>query len=146
MLASEVEARLIEAEAALRAGSASWLTTLNALRTDGTFETTAATPPDTVWHAGSGGVDGLDMLADPGTAAGRVDLLFRERAFWLFLTGHRQGDLRRLIRQYGRFENTVYPIGLYSPLNGNYGADVVVQVPTLEFVNPLYAGCISRGA
>ena len=36
---------------------------------------------------------------DPGDAVGRENLLFRERAFWLFLTGHRMGDLRRLISQ-----------------------------------------------
>ena len=31
-----------------------------------------------------------------------MDLLFSERAFWMFATGHRLGDMRRLIRQYGR--------------------------------------------
>ena len=39
VLASGVEARLIEAEAALEAGDAGWLATLNALRTDGTYDT-----------------------------------------------------------------------------------------------------------
>jgi len=60
-------------------------------------------PDSSSWSAGSGGVAELAALTDPGTAEARVDLLFRERAFWFFLTGHRQGDLRRLIRQYGRF-------------------------------------------
>ena len=48
-----------------------------------------------------------------GVAAGRVDLLFRERAFNLFLTGHRVGDLRRLMYQYGRAPETVLPTGPY---------------------------------
>jgi len=60
------EARLIEAEAALAAGSSTWLTILNTLRTT---------------------VPGLTPLTDPGTPAGRVDLLFAERGFWLYGTG-----------------------------------------------------------
>jgi hypothetical protein len=116
VLASGVEARLIEAEAALQAGDpATWLATLNALRTDGTFDVTPMSPPDTMWHAGGAAAAGLAPLADPGTAGGRVDLLFRERAFWLYLTGYRQGDLRRLIRQYGRTPDQVYPTGLGMP-------------------------------
>jgi hypothetical protein len=79
VLASGVEARLIEAEALLRAGDASGaLQRLNALR--------ATTP-------------GLAPLTLQPTTAGQVDQLFRERAFWLFATGHRHGDLRRLVRQ-----------------------------------------------
>jgi len=75
-----------------------------------------------------------------------VDLLFRERAFWLFLTGHRQGDLRRLIRQYGRSQSDVYPIGLYLNTAFSFGSDVTMPIPGSEFANPLYTGCISRGA
>jgi len=103
-------------------------------------------PPcsDTVWYRG------LAPLTDPGASLSgqaaidaRVDLLFRERAFWLFITGHRQGDLRRLIRQYGRLPNSVYPTGSYG--NGlEYGSTVVLTVP--EQSNPLYEGCINHGA
>ena len=53
---------------------------------------------------------GLDTLVDPGTADSRLDLLYRERAFWLLRTGHRLGDLRRLIRNYGRSAETVFPL------------------------------------
>ena len=61
------EARLIEAEAALAAGDVTtWLAKLNGLRTT---------------------VAGLTPLTDPGTAAGRIDLLFSERGFWLYGTG-----------------------------------------------------------
>ena len=45
---------------------------------------------------------GLDPLPTPGNRDAAVDQLFSERAFWLFATGHRLGDMRRLIRQYGR--------------------------------------------
>lgn len=127
VLASGIEARLIEAETALKSGSDTWLAILNDLRTNG-------------------GVGGLAPLTDPGTSAARVDMLFRERAFWLFLTGHRQGDLRRLIRQYGRRQEDVYPTGTYRGISV-YGADVNVPVPAQEASsNPYFHGCLNRGA
>jgi hypothetical protein len=151
VLADGIEARLIEAEAQLHADDASWLATLNALRTDGTFDTQPdpvdTTQTDTLWHAGSGGVAGLAPLSDPGTPEARVDLVFRERAYWLFLTGHRQGDLRRLVREYGRDSESVYPTGSYPGVFGAYGGDVTAPVPGDErVINPLYTGCRSRGA
>src|SRR5205807_2635254 len=91
-LVDGLEARLIAAEAELSANNvAGWLDSLNSLRAGNGLAASDA--------ARSGG---LAVLADPGTAAGRVDLMFSERAFWLFATGHRLGDLRRLVRQYGR--------------------------------------------
>jgi hypothetical protein len=75
-----------------------------------------------------------------------VNLLFRERGFWLFLTGQRQGALRRLIRQYGRTQETVYPIGAHPPTGLPYGEDVTLPIPILEYVNPLFTGCLSREA
>jgi hypothetical protein len=124
-LTSGVEARLIEAEAQLAAGGP-WLATLNALR---------ATVP------------GLAPLADPGTAAGRVNLLFRERALWLFGTGHRLGDLRRLVRQYGRPVTSVYPSGAYVK-GGDYGTDVNFPIPQSEENNPGFsrAACVTTQA
>ena len=138
-LANGIEARLIEAEAAMQRGdAATWLTTLNTLRTDGT-------QTGGVYNPGTGGVAGLAPLTDPGTAAARVDLTFRERAFWLYFTGHRLGDLRRLIRQYGRSQDTVFPTGPYKN-NGNYGTDVNVAVPSGENNNPNFHGCLDRDA
>jgi hypothetical protein len=155
VLASGVEARLIEAEAALHAGDVStWLTTLNALRTDGSFTTAPSSDPasvgviDTIWNAGTGGVAGLSPLSDPGTDSARVTLLFTERAYWLFLTGERQGDLRRLVRNYGRDPETVYPTGAY-PIGAQlpqYGRAVSVNIPQDEYLNPKFTGCLSRGA
>jgi hypothetical protein len=99
------------------------------------------------WNAGSGGVSGLAPLVDPGSDSGRVSLLFGERAYWLYLTGHRQGDLRRLIRQYGRDQSTVYPIGIYfGPGVGIYGSDVTAPIPYTETPNPLFHGCFDRNA
>jgi len=149
VLASGLEARLIEAEAALAANDASWLAKLNALRTDGTFSTrpnaSDSARTDTLWNAGTGGVAGLAPLDDPGAAGARVDILFRERAFWLFLTGHRQADLRRLVRYYGRQESQVYPSGAYSESGASYGSDVTIPIPVEESVsNPRFTGCISR--
>jgi hypothetical protein len=152
VLAGGVEARLIEAEADLAAGGGAWLATLNALRTDGTF-TTQPDPDDpmatdTSWHAGTGGVAGLAPLEDPGTPEARVDLVFRERASWLFLTGHRQGDLRRLVRQYGRAAEDIYPVGAYPAFgSASYGSDVTAPIPPEERTyNPRFTGCISRDA
>jgi len=141
VLASGIEARLIEAEAALRAGNVTtWLTTLNHLR-------------QTAWPSIVPAIDApLPDLTDPGTDSARVSLLFRERALWLFLTGHRQGDLRRLIRQYGRGQEEVYPIGPGLPRRPSgtifdYGTDVTFPIPGAERVsNPLFHGCISRQA
>lgn len=151
VLASGVEARLIGAEAALAAEDARWLVTLNALRTDGTFSTqpnaSDSTQTDTLWNAGSGGVTRLAPLEDPGTPEARLDLLFRERAFWLFLTGHRQADLRRLVRHYKRAAPQVFPSGAYPAPGASYGSDVTIPIPIEESIsNPHFSGCISREA
>ncbi|HWZ59072.1 MAG TPA: hypothetical protein VNW46_08870 [Gemmatimonadaceae bacterium] len=157
VLASGIEGQLIQAEAALSHGTPTWLDILNALRTNGTFTTApdASNPSvtDTTYNAGSGGVAGLPPLVDPGTLDARVDLLFRERAFWMYATGHREGDLRRLVRQYQRPEQTVYPIGPYIlpvPVNGaptTYGSQVVgIPDAREQQTNGLYHGCNNLGA
>jgi hypothetical protein len=127
-IVSGIEARLIEAEAQLRGG--------NPNGSLGTLNTARAT------------VTGLGQLADAGTEAARVDQLFRERAFWLFGRGHRVGDLRRLIRQYSRAANTVFPVGAWHK-GGNYGVDVNLPNPQAEENNPnVPAGqtCLDRNA
>lgn len=122
-----IEARMIEAEAQLKAGSAATaLATLNAAR---------ATVP------------GLAPLTLAATPAAQLDQLFRERAFWSFGRGYRTGDLRRLIRQYQRPANTVFPTGTWHK-GGNYGVDVNFPIPQAEQNNPNAAGaaCIDRNA
>ncbi|HET9385918.1 MAG TPA: hypothetical protein VFO67_12280 [Gemmatimonadales bacterium] len=128
-----LEAKLIVAEALLDAGNTvAWLDTLNFLRANartlgflGPADTTAA--------------DTLAPLPDPTSAVLRESLMFRERAFWLFATGHRLGDLRRLMRQYGRLEDGVFPTGTH--FKGDlYGNDVNVPIPPEELGNPNYTG------
>jgi hypothetical protein len=127
-ITSGIEARLIEAEAALRAqNSGSALTTLNALRAT---------------------VTGLVPLADAGSDDARVNQLFRERAIWQFGRGFRLGDLRRLVRQYNRTPGTVFPVGTWHK-GGNYGTDMNFPVPQAEQNNPnLPSGptCLDRNA
>jgi alpha-tubulin suppressor-like RCC1 family protein len=122
-IASGTEARLIEAEAALQGGNiAGFIAHLNGLRA----------------------VAGLAPVVDPGSATGRIDLLFSERAFWLFATGTRLGDVRRLISQYGRAPGTVLPTGL-SPFGVPYGTDANLPVPATAR-GPSYAGCTDRSS
>jgi len=151
IVASGIEARLIQAEAKLKANDDGWLGLLNALRTDGSFDTQPdpgdPSKTDTLWHAGSGGVAGLRPLADPVAPDARLNLVFQERGYWLFLTGTRQGDFRRLIREYGRQANSVYPTGLYPGAYNTYGNDVTAPIPGEERIsNPLFTGCRGRGA
>lgn len=126
VIADGVEARLIEAEAALQTDPAGALTILNALRSNTALLTLRGY-----------GANSLPPLALQGTKAAQVDQLFKERAYWLFLTSHRLGDMRRLIRQYGRSADTVFPIGPYFK-GGTYGTDVNSPVPQREQNNPNY--------
>jgi hypothetical protein len=117
VLVGGIEARLIQAEVALHNNDPIWLTILNTLRTTCTDASTCPSPP-----AGTGHVAGLPPLSDPGTPAARVDLVYHERAFWLYLTGRRLGDMRRLLRNYGRTQDMVFPTGSYRPpVGGTYG-------------------------
>ncbi|MBT8403174.1 MAG: hypothetical protein KJP18_04900, partial [Gemmatimonadetes bacterium] len=125
-LATGEEARLIEAEAALAGNQiGTFIDKINEVR----------------------GLYGLDPVTDPGSADGRVDLLFRERALTLFATSHRLGDMRRLVRQYGRAATQVFPTGAYhKSAFPDYGGDVNLPVPFAEENNPNFSGCIDRGA
>jgi hypothetical protein len=64
-------------------------------------------------------------------------MLFQERALWLWGTGHRVGDSRRLLNQYSRTEASVYPSGAYHK-GGSHGSDVVFPVDFDEINNTLY--------
>lgn len=123
-LASGIEARLIEAEAALQAGNKSKFEQIhNRLRA----------------RVESEAVDEID--ADTMSRKQMVDFQFRERAFWLWLTGHRHGDLRRMIRQYDRTEDQVFPSGSYfKPQFTEYGDRVVFPIPREERNNPNLSG------
>jgi hypothetical protein len=126
-IADGVEARLIQAEAALSTGDAvGALTILNGLRSNSALLSLRG------YAANS-----LPPLALQATTPAQVDQLFHERAYWLYLTSHRLGDMRRLIRQYGRSVNSVFPNGAYFK-GGTYGTDVNLPVPQQEQNNPNY--------
>jgi hypothetical protein len=126
-LADGVEARLIEAEAALRnnnyGGAGGTLEILNGLRSNSALLSLRG-------YTGT-----LAPLAAAGSQAAQTDQLFKERAYWLYLTSHRLGDLRRLITQYNRGAESVFPTGTYHK-SGTYGTDVNSLVPQAEENNP----------
>lgn len=137
IIADGVEARLIEAEASLRAGNAAAaLTTLNALRSNSALFTLRGYT-----------VSSLPALTQAATQADQVTQLFKERAYWLYLTSHRLGDLRRLVRQYNRSSESVFPTGSYHK-SGTYGTDVNSPIPQAEDNNPNFnrAGCVTTQA
>lgn len=124
-LAHWVESRMIMAENYLAKGDPLWLTELNNARRS----------------------VGLSDTTDPGTLNSRIDLLFRERAFWFYLDGRRLADYRRLVNQYGRSIATVYPVGVYTRRPGVpfYGESYVFSPPSSEYEhNYKYDGCIHR--
>jgi starch-binding outer membrane protein, SusD/RagB family len=132
-LATGLDARLVEAEARLQANDiAGMMTILNALRT-------------TSQKIGNFTVPVMAALPTPANQTAAVDLYFREKAFWSFSRGQRLSDLRRLIRQYGRTQDQVFPSGQFFK-GGTYGTDVNFPVTTDEKPNPKWNGCIDRNA
>src|SRR5205809_277021 len=138
-IASGIEARLIAAEERLRAGDyATWISIINTLRT-----TTTLYPPI---QSGFTRGPALTALTDPGATldtAARTNLMFYERAFWLFSTGHRLGDMRRLLRQYEHPDSTVYPTGAWFK-GGPYGDAIQMVLPVEELNNTNFHGCADR--
>jgi hypothetical protein len=142
VIGNGVEARLMVIENELQGGNAAAWTLvfndLNALRATA-VNGVAAIPAMTA-----------DSL--PTSQTGAVNLYFKERAYWLWLTGHRLGDLRRLVRDYGRDPETVFPTGqLTLPLAGTYGTSALdtpiqrstsVVIPKSERANVNYQGCL----
>ncbi len=134
---SGIDARLIEAEAKLQAKDiAGMMTILNALRTApqvlGIFKV-AAMPP----------------LSTPPDQTTATDLFFREKALWQFQRGYRMDDLRRLVRQYGRTQDKVFPTGNFTrngTPSGQFGTQVAFPVPDAEGGNPNFHGCIDTKA
>jgi hypothetical protein len=134
VIADGVEARLIEAEAAYRGGDyPAALIILNGLRSDATVQTVR-------------GYNRMPAQLLPAVGAtAQEDQIFKERAYWLYLTSHRLGDLRRLSRPttapateitgYGRGIETVFPTGAYHK-SGTYGTDVNSPIPQAEDNNP----------
>jgi hypothetical protein len=130
-MASGIDARLIEAEAKLNASDiAGMMGILNGLRT--------APPPIGIYQPSA-----MAPLATPATVDAATTLFFREKAFWTFGRGQRLNDLRRLMRQYKRTEDNVFPTGAYFK-GGTYGHSIQLPVPNSERTNPNFTGCIDR--
>ena len=137
VLADGIEARLIEAEADLAAGGSEWLDILNALRAD-VASLMGARVDGWAANVAAEGIDPtLAPLTDPGSDDARVDMIFSERAFWMWGTGHRLGDMRRLITQYNRSADSVFPTGAYHK-GDVYGNDLVFAVEFEEANNENY--------
>jgi len=125
VIASGIEARLIEAEAALHEPNPSKaFAILDTLRA----------------------MVGLGALTIPPTVDAQIDTVYKERAFWLYLTGRRLGDLRRLIRVYGRDPESVFPTGAYVT-GGSYGNATAIPfiLAGQQLSNPnITTGCTTR--
>ena len=131
-----IDARLIEAEARLQLNDFTGMTAiLNALRGSAQVLGPAATATTPVMAA----------LTAPTTKDAAIDLFFREKALWTYSRGQRLGDLRRLIRQYGRNQSNVFPVGTFFK-GGTYGTDVNFPVHVDEQNNPDFKGCADRNA
>ncbi|MEO7772129.1 MAG: hypothetical protein ABIX19_13945 [Gemmatimonadaceae bacterium] len=132
-LVNGTDARLIEAEAKLQLNDfPGMMTILNALRT---------APP----KIGNYQPVAMAALAVPATRVDAENLFFREKALWQFGRGERLGDLRRLVRQYLRTQDNVFPSGAFHK-NGNYGTNVAFPVPDVELANPNFHGCLDTKA
>jgi hypothetical protein len=133
VLASGIDARLIEAEAALNNNDIpGMMTILNTLR--------AAKPSIAAFP-----VPAMAALPAPATQAAAVALFFRESAFWTFGRGQRLPAMRRMIRLYGLPQTAVFPGGVFFK-GGVYGTDVNFPISSTEQANPLWTGCIDRNA
>jgi hypothetical protein len=92
----------------------------------------------------------LTALTSPADSTAAINLLFNERARWLWGTAHRLNDLRRLERAigvrggFGRPDSTVFPHGLYFKNGLTYGTDVNFPIPLDEQNNPNFQQCLDR--
>ncbi|MDE3151455.1 MAG: hypothetical protein KGL93_04345, partial [Gemmatimonadota bacterium] len=134
---SGIDARLIEAEAKLQAGDISgMMAILNALR---------ASPQ----VLGIFKVPAMAALPTPPDLTSATNLFFREKALWQFQRGYRMDDLRRLVRQYHRTQDQVFPSGNFTRNGapaGQFGSQVAFPVPDYERTNPNFHGCLDNNA
>jgi hypothetical protein len=136
-VASGIDARLIEAEAKLQASDTSgMMKILNGLR-------------DTARVIGIFKVPAMPDLATPPDLNAATNLFFREKALWQYERGYRMDDLRRLVRQYKRPQNQVFPSGNFTrnaAPGGQFGSQVAFPVVDDERSNPFFHGCIDTNA
>ena len=144
-VATGTEARLINAEASLVSGdTVGYLGQLNTLRATPPAYFLVGNPPAPIPPGA------LAPLVTPTSDTAAINLLFAERARWLWFTAHRLNDLRRLVRPagqrggYGYDVNAVFPNGAYFKNGLVYGNDVNLPVPLTEQNNPSFVQCIDR--
>lgn len=128
-LATGVEARLVQAEAALRRGAgglAEFVSLHNQVRSE-----FGLTPLD-------------EAEVDAMSQREREDLHFRERAYGLWLTSHRLADLRRMLWDYGRQQSEIFPTGTHHRAGAAYGDHTSIPIPFDEENNPNSEGCMTR--
>jgi hypothetical protein len=136
-LVNGLDARLIEAEAQLQqktpVGWAAMKTILDNLR---------AAPP----KYGNFTIAAMPALPLATSQVEAENQFFREKAFWQYGRGERLSDMRRLIRQYNRNSEAVFPTGAFHKSGGSFGIGVNFPVPDAEKSNPNFVGCIDRKA
>jgi starch-binding outer membrane protein, SusD/RagB family len=133
-IVSGLDARLMEAEIELRADDiAGMMTIVNELRASEQDLGPLTSPV-------------MPALATPATKDAAIDLFFREKAFWTFGRGQRLPDLRRLVRQYGRTQDQVFPQGTFFKTGTPYGTDVNFPITRDELNNREFTACIDRNA
>ncbi len=135
--ATGIDAQLIIAEGRLQAQDIpGMMTILNNLRTS----------PQTI---GIFKIAAMPALAAPPDQATATDLFFREKALWQYERGYRMDDLRRLVRQYSRTQDNVFPTGNFTrngTPSGQFGSQVAFPVPDHEMNNPNFHGCLDTKA
>lgn len=123
-LAKWAEAKMIQAESYLKDNDTRWIEQINeARRSVGLADTVA-----------------------PSNQNEKIDLLFRERAYWFYGEGVRLSDYRRLVRQYDRNPHNVYPTGPYTRQASVYHyGNAYVYVPLIDEIiyNHKYEGCFN---
>ncbi len=120
-LASGIEARLIEAEAEAQAGDNAAVASIH----DDLRATELLAP-----------IDLTGMTTDQ-----LVDYHFTERALWLYSSGHRHGDMRRLVNSYNRNVEDVFPWGTAPIHNVEYSTTIAFLIPQSEANNPNFEEC-----
>jgi starch-binding outer membrane protein, SusD/RagB family len=135
-LVNGLDARLIEAEAQLQQKNAAGWVAMNQI-----LNTLRAAPP----KYGNFTIAAMPDLPLPTTQVDAENQFFREKAFWQYGRGERLSDMRRLVRQYGRSPESVFPTGAFHK-TGVFGAGVNFPVPDAEKSNPNFVGCSDRSA
>jgi hypothetical protein len=146
-LATGLEARMINAETYLQTGdTVNFMAQLNGVRAAPPTYVLAGLPATPTNSPAP--LAPMAALTTPASPAASIALLFGERARWLWLTGHRLEDLRRMVRVggggYAMAPNTVWPNGPYFKNGLTYGGDYNLPVPLIEQNNPNFTACLDR--